>query len=286
MTSGREAQAVETQRGAGQLLYLYGVVAPDSDAAALLQMGRMSGIEPDQPLFAIGAAGLVAVVSLVPADVFDEEPLNALVSDLERLTPYAVRHEEAVRALLDSAVIPMTFGAVYRTPERVAALLAEQAPYFRGLLSRFQGRREWGVKVFADHARLLQIAEQESDALRGLAEEAATARPGRAYLIARKRDQQLAAEASQLAADPIAQILGRLGDLSGDVVQDDPGPVQPGDEQLALKAAFLVDDRRHDTFRDAVAELADACAPRGLRLELSGPWAPYSFVRSRGATDG
>lgn len=279
MTSELKATAA-TQSNAEtpSLLYLYGIVAPDSAAALLLRERRVAGIEPDQPLFPIEAAGLVAAVSHVPAAVFDEEPLNALASDLERLTPYAVRHEEAVRALLDSAVIPMNFGAVYRSPEGVAAALQKRAGEFRALLTQFQGRQEWGVKIFLDNARLLQVAEEEDPTLRALDAEAASASEGRAYLIARRRNRALANSAVHRAALSIGTILDRLTALSVEVAQDQPA-AQPGPEHLAGKVAFLVEEANLTAFRDAVIDLEQQYAPRGLRLEVSGPWAPYSFVR-------
>src|SRR3712207_7015484 len=39
------------------------------------------GLQPGEPLFAVEAEGLVGAVSRVPAATFDEEPLNALLTD-------------------------------------------------------------------------------------------------------------------------------------------------------------------------------------------------------------
>lgn len=268
-----------------ELIYLYAIVAPASVAAALLRECRLPGVMADAPLFSIEAAGLVAAVSSVPATAFDEEPLNALAADLERLTPYVVRHEEAVRALLDSAVIPMAFGTVYRTPEGVAAVLNERADEFQSLLARFQGRQEWGVKVIVNTSRLMRAAEQENDALKALAAEAAAASEGRAYLIARRRQRLLADAAAQLAADTVNDILHDLAALSAEAVDDQPGQPPEGAEQLVGKAAFLVDDAAIVAFQEAAAGLDQRYQPRGVRIELSGPWAPYSFVRRRDTTD-
>jgi hypothetical protein len=44
---------------------------------------------------------------------------------------------------------------------------------------------------------------------------------------------------------------------------------------MLLNGAYLVDDDRTDEFADAVA--AQDGAHRGIRLELTGPWPPYSF---------
>ncbi|MGH2583783.1 MAG: GvpL/GvpF family gas vesicle protein [Dehalococcoidia bacterium] len=268
-----------------QLLYLYGITTPNSAAHALITARGVPGIELQEPLFPVEAGGLIAAVSRVPAATFDEAPLNDLVADLSRLTPYAVRHEEAVRALLGSALIPMTFGAVYRDPEGVAALLEERTGEFRRLLDRLEGRQEWGLKVFAQAQRIREATEAESPALLALAGEAAAATPGHAYLLTKKRDRMLAEESSRLAAAALAEILHRLAALSADAVQDDPGPDQPGAEQLALKAAFLVDTAAAEPFCATAVELERAHAPHGLCLELSGPWAPYSFVRTPGAHD-
>lgn len=271
---------------AHRLIYLYGVVAAGSEAVGMLAERWVPGVQPGSPLFPIEAAGLVAAVSDVPAAVFDEEPLNALVTDLPRLTEYAVRHEQAIRALLGSALVPMSFGAVYRSPGRVAALLAERAEELRTLLDRLEGRQEWGLKVIADTPAVLEAAERESEELRRLADQAAAATPGRAYLIDRRRDQLRAREAARLAADTLAAIMASLGRLAAASVQDDPGPPQPGaTERLALRAAFLVDRAAAESFVQTAACLSESTAPRGFRLEVSGPWAPYSFVRNAGAGD-
>ena len=261
------------------LLYLYGVVPAGSDATRLLSERRVPGIEPGESLFAVEAEGLVAAVSRVSAATFDEAPLNALLTDLPRLTPYVLRHEEAVRALLPSPLVPMSFGAVYRDPRRVAGLLFERGHEFRALLAYLGGRQEWGLKVFSDTARLMETAAATSEELRRLSAEAAASSPGRAYLITKRRERLLATEAARIAGDLLTAIVTRLTGLSVAAVQDEPSPAQSGAEQLALKAAFLVEDTEVGVFRATAADLEQTYAPHGLRLEVSGPWAPYSFVR-------
>lgn len=46
---------------------------------------------------------------------------------------------------------------------------------------------------------------------------------------------------------------------------------------LALSAAFLVDDERWKDFIDAIDEQRQA--HHVLRFDMTGPWAPYDFVR-------
>lgn len=50
---------------------------------------------------------------------------------------------------------------------------------------------------------------------------------------------------------------------------------------MVLNAAYLVDDSRYDDLAAVVHHFHDP--GHGVRLELTGPWAPYSFAESPGA---
>src|SRR5207253_10893821 len=149
-------------------LYLYAVLQADTPAHRLLGEGGIAGLEPGQPLFAIVADGLVAAVSRVPAATFEEQALNELVADMARLAPLAVGYEEAVGTLarVAPAVVPMHFGAVYRGPEGVEALLRARRGALRDLLQRLHGTQEWGLQLFAEPEDLERWVAQESAALR------------------------------------------------------------------------------------------------------------------------
>jgi hypothetical protein len=264
----------------GSLLYLYGIVEAGTEGERLLASGAVLGLDPEEPLFPIAAGDLVAAVSRVPAATFEEEPLNALLADLPRLAPLAVQHEEAVRALLPAvpALVPMAFGMVYRGPEGVAALLRERGAAFRALLARVRHKYEWGLRVYRDAPRWLATADATSQELQRLAAEAARASPGKAYLLGKQRERRRAAEADRLAAAALEGIVARLEPQSAAVRRNPLGAAAPGATQLVLSAAFLVDAAKTEQFRATTADLERAYQPRGLSLELSGPWAPYSFV--------
>jgi len=62
----------------------------------------------------------------------------------------------------------------------------------------------------------------------------------------------------------------RPGDLSvGDVLPST-------EDDVRLAPAYLVDDERAEDFRATVVRLADL--RHEIRLQLTGPWAPYSFA--------
>jgi hypothetical protein len=266
-----------------RLLYLHCIVEPDTGAHQLLIQRAVPGMDPDAPLFPLEACGLVAAVSHVPAETFEEEPLNALLTDLPKLTPVVVRHEEAIRSLLPvaPALVPMAFGTVYRNEERIAALLREQREALTATLEELRGKDEWGIKLFAEHSRLLAGVAGMSAAVQHLQTEAETAGTGRAYLLRKQREKLVAAEASQALRDGCVAVIEGLSALSASVRTEAPPAQQPDDRQLVLKAAFLVERVRVAEFKDAAAALAERYSPLGLDIELSGPWAAYSFVGAR-----
>lgn len=226
---GRDAVQRAGAGPPGFLIYLYAVAEDATAAHRLLASRTVPGVAPHEPLFPLEAAGLVAAVSRVPAATFAEEPLNALLTDLSRLAPYAVRHEQAIQALVSagSALIPTTFGSIFRAPERVVAMLTEQAAALRRSLDRVRGRQEWGLKVFADTPRTLVAATAASAELRRLSDEIAASRPGRAYLLARQRERLLAGEAERLTAAALDAIMGRLAGVSTAARREELPPGRP-----------------------------------------------------------
>ncbi|MGH3274227.1 MAG: GvpL/GvpF family gas vesicle protein [Streptosporangiaceae bacterium] len=54
-------------------------------------------------------------------------------------------------------------------------------------------------------------------------------------------------------------------------------------EPMVLNGAYLLDEQQGDGLRQVVAALAAECL--AVRLELTGPWPPYSFAEMRGRPD-
>lgn len=218
------------------------------------------------PLRLVGD-GLRAVVSTVPLAEFDAEALRRNLEDLPWLERTARAHHRVVDALTAAGrTAPVRLCTVYRDDERVAELLEEQRAGFAAVLQRIGGRREWGVKMYGRTV----LARQEP-AVTGEEQ-----RPGTAYLRrvqARQEERQRrAGDAEQRAAD----ILTALDEFS---VARRRYPMQ--DRRLSghagtmvLNAAFLLDRDREREFRERLAGFTTD----GLTIELTGPWAPYSFA--------
>ena len=225
----------------------------------------------------------------MPSESFLEQPLNDLLLDLPRLTPYVLSHDRVVRAVqeLSDAVIPMTFGSIYRSEHRIAAVLEAQSTELKERLEAIRGRQEWEIKLFRRPEELVAAVSATSDRLRAVTADAASAAPGKAYLLNRLRERELVNETARAASSAVVELQQRLeaagAEVRAEAVEVDD--LTPTSEQLIYKVAALVPSAKTEAFRSAFVELKDEFQNRGLPIELSGPWAPYSFVTADDGSD-
>ena len=254
------ARAVADLRGvAGEPIRLleFGDDAPDGTS------GAAPDDAPDRP------PALAAVVGPVPAADFDEASLRAGLEDLDWLEATARAHHAVVATLTGRgiAVLPLRLVTVYRDEDRVRQTLEARRDDFLPLLDRVTGHVELGVKIYA-------APDNESpdpEPAKGLG-------VGRAYLAARRRRKRSTEDAWQAATDTAARLRELAGTLavdrvafrpqSGELAGSAPGPNVSND-------AYLVPEDRVGDFRTRVLAAAEGLP--GVHVEVTGPWAPYSF---------
>lgn len=95
--------------------------------------------------------------------------------------------------------------------------------------------------------------------------------PGTRYLRARLLASRREADRQEAARAIVREIVAALGPH----VLDRRCSIAPTD-RLALRAAFLIEPTRFDACRQAIAEVRRRHPD--LRVLVSGPWSPYSFV--------
>jgi hypothetical protein len=175
----------------------------------------------------------------------------------------------------------MRLATVYTSEAIMAAGLREHAAAFEAALRRLRGRTEWGVKAYA--AQPPRTPDRAAGPARDSSARSAPAPDGgagsgvaylrrrRDALSARRDSQRRAAESARMAH---AELERHAAESRLHAPQS---PQLSGrTEAMVLNAAYLLDDDRADQFAEAVAAL-NAQDPQ-LRLELTGPWPPYSFA--------
>jgi hypothetical protein len=243
-------------------LYVYGIV----NAASATSLS--------DELQLVTEGGLTAVVGLVPADDFETERLREHLRDLEWVKRLAVAHSEVLdRVAAATAVVPMRICTVYRSESRVREMLRDGAVRFSELLAQLTGRSEWGVKVFSVRPPSIPEPEAEAPQLGGA---------GAAYLLARRRERDVLAQADR-QIDQACEEIHEL--LCAAAVQGAVNPPQrqtPG--EMLLNGVYLVDDQAVEPFREQVRELGQRYESFGLELVATGPWPAYNFVPEDVAT--
>ncbi|MGV9619293.1 GvpL/GvpF family gas vesicle protein [Streptomyces tendae] len=253
------------------LRYVYAVCRP---FGAALQ-SQLAGVAGDPPRL-LPHGDLVAVVSHVPETDFGEEALHAHLEDLDWLTATARAHQQVVDALTAvTTPLPLRLATVFRDDSGVRVMLEEREAAFRRTLDRLDGRVEWGVKVYveADPA-------QQAQPKRPAASAPAAPRPvsGRDYLRQRRRQTRANDDLWSRAEEFATGLHTRLSDRADDARLHAPqNPRLSGAAgRNVLNAAYLVARDASEEFVEMVDRTKDD-AP-GIRVELTGPWAAYSFA--------
>jgi Gas vesicle synthesis protein GvpL/GvpF len=251
-----------------ELVYVYAVLP-----RAVEQEVR--GID-GRPVRWVVEGDLAAAVTDVPATEFDEAPLNERIRDLRWLEPRAVAHQTVNARLheLSSAVLPLSFGTVFRTDERVRDLLRHEAKSLRERLEGVAGRSEWVLAVHRDEATAVAALEA-SPRLRDLQIEVQTASPGRAHLLKRRLDEARHDERRHMDSEVEAHLSSALSAVA-DAVFAEPLPAEAAERPM-WRGSLLVERAREPDLLTALDQLRSQLEPRGYRLLLTGPWPPYRF---------
>jgi hypothetical protein len=253
--------------------YLYGVTRAGAP------MPEVRGVD-DYEVVSITAGGLQAIASRVPFDDFNEDTLAERVTDMEWLSTQAQAHEAVLAAAVSGpAVLPLRFGTVYRSPERVVQFLTDQAHELKGQLDRLTGCHEWSVKLLADDVAIARwAAEHEPDVVAVQAEP--TKGEGHSY-FARKRREQAVDEARERlvngVVDECHDQLSRPAVQATTARPQDPS-LSGYEGRMVLNGIYLVQDVTLPAFRERVEQLEQRLGPRGFSFALTGPWPAHHFV--------
>ena len=233
-------------------------------------------------------SGLTVLVSDVSLAEYGEAALRRNLENLDWLDEVARQHHHVIDAAARIfPLLPTRLATVYSDDTALWAALASRRDQLRDALRRVGGRVEWGVKAYAapepdattepDNAERTGATGDPRDA--GPAAEAGPGSgAGRAYLK-RRRAQLATVRESKAAAVDAAQAVH--ADLTAKAAASRLHPPQSAQlsgvrQPMLLNAAYLLESADGASFTAAVA--GQATAHPELRVELTGPWPPYSFA--------
>jgi hypothetical protein len=234
------------------------------------------------------SCGLTVLVSDVSLAEYGDAALRENLEKLDWLDATAREHHYVIDAAARLfPLLPVRLATVYSSDAAVCAALTARCGQLRDALHRVGGRVEWGVNAYAaahgdaaagdaagaGHAPAMVSAGDGDDQ-----EPKTEGGAGMAYLR-RRRTQLTSARESRSAAVIGAQAVH--AELTAKAIGTRLHPPQSAQlsidrRSMLLNAAYLLETADCVTFTAAVA--GQASAHPELRLELTGPWPPYSFA--------
>jgi len=211
---------------------------------------------------------LEVVVSDLAAASFGEAAWAEHGEDTRWVTPVAAARHELLQQLFEHGdVLPLQLPGIYPSDEALRAALDSSRRVLERAWRFVAGNVEWSVQIFPTSSPHPT--------------EARTPRSGREYLE-RRRSQQDARDTErgrrEVAVTQTHEALGR-GTAASVVRAPLDAAVTGRDEPMLLNSAYLVARDEEQRFLGLAEELHDhLVATAGLRIEVTGPWPPYSFV--------
>lgn len=214
---------------------------------------------------ALEVAPLVALVSDVPEDEYEQPALDERVRDGDWLTPRATVHQDVNAAVhrANDASLPVPFATIYRSDARVTEMLRERGTELARKLRAVRGRSEWVVAIHRD-----MVAVAESLARTPVA--AAATSSGRGYLEAKKREGERRSELRRLDEAAAADARELFAGVSE---REFPEPVADDAAEVIWRATYLIRDRA--AVADGVVAFNMRWEPKGYEVRVTGPWPPY-----------
>lgn len=245
----------------GSGTYLYAITRP-VDPSELTGVLGVGGV----PVHAVQDGEFACIVSDVSLDEFGEEALHRNLDDLTWLERTAREHDAVVQAAARlTTTAPLRMATVCLDDRAVVDRLRQLGERAGRVLSRLDGRIEWGVKIFAD------AADPSS-------EETSAPLSGADYLRRRResleRRDAAVATAAAAAESVYLQLSGSA--VAGRRHRPQDRRLSGVDAEMLVNAAFLVDAARTAEFQ-AESDRVALEHPE-LQVVLTGPWPAYSFA--------
>ncbi|MFH1890034.1 MAG: GvpL/GvpF family gas vesicle protein [Candidatus Kuenenbacteria bacterium] len=230
---------------------------------------------------------LEAIVSEVSLEKFGAEEIQSkAVKDLNWIKEKAQAHELVVEKAMAKKngkvipVIPMKFGTIFKTQEKLEATLKKHYSQFKQSLKNLAGKQEWGVKVYLTRGAFDKEIKKVSPVVQEKEKEIAALPEGMAYFMQKQIDDAVLKEANKALENYTESFFENLKEYAaagtkGKILEKElTGKSLP----MVLNAIFLVSEQRLEDFIKEIDKLNQEYKPKGFNFEYSGPWPPYNFI--------
>lgn len=261
------------KKNGSHAIYLYCLARSD-----LLPAIEGIGLDGQSPLFLRTSQDIVAVLSAVSLDEFSGPYAESRMKDISWIGPRACQHEKVVEQVMrHSPVLPARFGTIYSSLAALEKLFEMHHAAISRFLDQVADKEEWSVKGLMDRAKAKEdlfsvILAREAGRL-------ASSSPGMRYFQEQRIRSGVEKDLRSWLKEVCIQIQNDLSCYASDfcerkVLSRDATGM---DTDMVLNCAYLVPRDLAGDFRARIDRANAEHTKRGLVLQPTGPWPPYSF---------
>ena len=230
---------------------------------------------------------LEAVTSEVSLNEFSSAEIQKKAEeDLEWIKGKAQIHEEVIEQAMRTSdsgfipVIPMQFGVIFKSCEKLEEALSQNLDSFRNSLEFLSGKQEWCVKAFIDQKIFGEFLEKRNEELLGKKKGIDSLPKGLAF-FEKKKITSAIDEIKEKELDKIINEIYNSFSQSG--VSCHQSKILDKDftlmnEDLILNGFCLIDEMKLPVFKGRVEEFKDKFKSYGIKFQMTGPWPCYHFA--------
>jgi hypothetical protein len=236
------------------------------------------GVDGRNSLLVAANQDLAAIWSMVPVEDFSGPEAEERLRDLTWIGPRVIRHQEVVAEVMrHSPVLPVRFGTIFSSLGNLEKVLQRHSDTIAGFLDRLADQEEWAVKGMLDRAN----AKDELFSLK-LAREAVNLTalsPGKRYVEEQRLRAACDQELQQWLQKICRELWTNLRDYAAALQERRllSRETTGSDQDMVWNWALLIPRQAVGGFKALIQTVNAQYAQSGLRLEVTGPWPPYSF---------
>lgn len=268
-------------------LYLY-CIAPQ-EAASFPGEIILSGLPDSSQVYGVVYGQVTAVVSDVPAELYNEIALEECLQNLDWLESHVTAHNFVIqRVMQEYPVVPMKFCTIFKLTENLKQVITGREKEFSKLLKYVSNKEEWGLKAYFEKKLWQRYVEETSENIQEAKKQLKAGGSGAAYLIKRRLDELVLSAMDHLAAETASQTHLELSPFA---IKAKLNPLMSSKtagqlKTMVLNAAYLIEKDNVASFTHRVNELRNSYLDKGFEIVVSGPWPPYNFSSVEGLGSG
>lgn len=240
--------------------------------------GEVEAVDGSAHVDVIDDHGLAAFYTPVDLEDFSQEVIDARAKDVEWLGAIGYRHQSVMTALMHGGtIIPLRAFTLFGSDAAVRGMLREGREALLAALARLDGKQEWTLRVEFDPQRWSEALVARVGPLRDLVAEIGAASPGRAFLLRKKLDEEKKRASREAEEQVVSEIESAVtASLACDTVAESRTQRAGAFPQINV----LIPRDEDARLQELRGTLEARYGGEGVSVVVTGPWPPYSFVKS------